>query len=81
MHEFTIIDQGQRALLISGINIVYNLATVSLGSSSAMILSSFFQEIDISTGNVLFDWKALDHILPSATLEPPPQSEAPWDWL
>lgn len=82
MHEFTVIDRGNRALLISGTNILYNLATLSLGPSSAMISDPFFQEIDIHTGNVLFDWKALDHILPSTTFEPPPQLDATqWDWL
>lgn len=82
MHEFTVLDEGRRALMISSMSILYNLATVSVSPSSSLIENPFFQEFDINTGEILFEWKALDHILPSATfVDPPNPNDRGWDWL
>jgi Arylsulfotransferase (ASST) len=54
LHEFLITPQGQAYLLA--------IAPVWLHGLKRPVLDYAVQEIDISTGLVLFDWHAMDHI-------------------
>jgi hypothetical protein len=49
---------------------------------SAMIDGPVFQEIDIDSGNTVFEWKGLDHLAPSlAVMDAPSSKDSSWDWL
>jgi Arylsulfotransferase (ASST) len=54
LHEFEITPQGDAYLLA--------IAPVKLPGVRRPVIDAEVQEIDISTGLVLFDWHALDHI-------------------
>src|SRR6185312_6503733 len=54
LHEFLITPQGQAYIIA--------VAPVWLPGRKREVMDSVIQEIDISTGLVMFDWHALDHI-------------------
>ena len=39
------------------------------------------QEIDLATGDVLFEWRALDHVPVSASFDPRPSDGSSWDYF
>jgi hypothetical protein len=39
------------------------------------------QEIDLATGDVLFEWRALDHVPVSASYDPRPSDGSSWDYF
>ncbi|RAH44325.1 arylsulfotransferase family protein [Aspergillus brunneoviolaceus CBS 621.78] len=59
LHEFKITDQGTAILTI------YEICQADLsavgGLEDGWIYDSLFQEIDIETGELLFEWRARDH--------------------
>ena len=60
LHEFTITPNG--TALISAYNsIAADLSSVG-GSSDGTLLEGVVQEIDIATGDVLFEWHSFDHV-------------------
>ncbi|MBO0802005.1 MAG: arylsulfotransferase family protein [Nocardiopsaceae bacterium] len=68
MHEFNLTDQGT-ALLDA-----YRPHTVDLspvgGPSKGTLVSGVAQEIDIATGEVIFEWDSIDHVPITETKEP-----------
>jgi hypothetical protein len=60
LHEFQITPRGT-ALLTSYNPIYCDLAPYG-GSSDSAVTDSLFQEIDIRTGLVMFEWTSLDHV-------------------
>lgn len=71
-HEFRLIENGTVALASRYKPAPYDLSQTNQNMSTQLgwIYDCGFQEIEISTGNVLFDWLALDHINPSETFTP-----------
>lgn len=65
MHEFRLIDGGKRALVTIYQPRQYDLGAFGVGPGVGWIHDSVFQEIDVETGELLFEWRALDHIAPS----------------
>lgn len=65
MHEFRLIDGGRRALITVYQPRAYDLGPFGVGPGLGWIQDSLFQEIDVETGELLFEWRALDHIAPS----------------
>ncbi|GGC57172.1 hypothetical protein GCM10011410_07170 [Hoyosella rhizosphaerae] len=46
------------------------------------IRTTIVQEVALDTGEVLFEWNALDHVDPSeSTVEKPQDDEVPWDYF
>jgi len=54
LHEFLVTNSGDAYIIA--------VAPVQLPGGHRAVLNSFVQEIDISTGLVLFQWDALDHL-------------------
>ena len=54
---------------------------VRLRGSSIKITDFVIQEIDVPTGDVLFEWHALDHVPRSASYVPQPTSGWSWDYF
>jgi hypothetical protein len=69
LHEMRVID-GKTALITIYQTGPYNLSAYGVGPGNGWVIDGVFQEVDIKTGNVLFEWKSLDHVPLSATLTP-----------
>ncbi|EGX90200.1 hypothetical protein CCM_06619 [Cordyceps militaris CM01] len=67
-HEFKLID-GKTALVEAPTPIVVSLKPWG-GRDQEWIVSGGFQELDIETGEVLFEWQSLDHVDPKKSAFP-----------
>ncbi len=72
LHEFQITPQGRA--LITAYEPVY------WGPCGCTVFDSVFQEIDIPTGLVLYQWDSLDHVPLSASYKAKPRSGG-WDYF
>lgn len=84
MHEFNVVENGRRALMIT-YQSYYRQFSASKGYTSSGPLRSIgnpgFAEVDIATGSVIFEWWAIDHISPTESVnELPTKTETSWDW-
>jgi hypothetical protein len=68
LHDFQLTPEGT-ALLIA-----YQPVHFSAGKFSGAVLDTVVQEIDIPTGNVLFEWHSLDHVWLRDSYTPVPSS-------
>ncbi len=67
MHEFNITAQG--TALVDAYQTRHNVdLTAVRGKANGVALSGVVQEIDIATGDVIFEWSSLDHVPISETL-------------
>lgn len=84
IHEFTVLEGGHTALACAYRTEKLDLADIGLPGQEGFILTGAFEEIDVATGEVLFDWRASDHVPLSHSdfyvpTEPP--EEPGWDYL
>ena len=79
-HEFLITPQNT-ALILSYQTTTANLTSIG-GPSDQTVINGVVQEIDIATGQVLFQWNSQDHVPFSQSEQPLPASPStPWDWF
>jgi hypothetical protein len=79
-HEFALTPQGT-ALITIYHQVPYDLSSVG-GPSDGSVLDGVVQEIDVATGNVLFEWHSLDHVPLSDSYQPvPASSSTPYDYF
>ncbi|GIK01784.1 hypothetical protein Aspvir_005825 [Aspergillus viridinutans] len=69
LHEMRIID-GKTALITIYETGPYDLEAYGFDPGNGWVIDGVFQEVDITTGEVLFEWKSLDYVPLSATLAP-----------
>ena len=79
-HEF-LITPWDTALIT-----IYTTAEADLtsigGPPNQTVVNGVVQEIDIATGEVLFEWNSVDHVPFSESRQPLPESaDTPWDWF
>jgi arylsulfotransferase ASST len=79
-HEFLITPQNTALIL------AYTTATADLssigGPADQTVIDGVVQEIDIRTGQVLFEWNSADHVPYGQSEQPLPASPStPWDWF
>jgi hypothetical protein len=79
-HEFLITPQNTALVL------AYTTATADLtsigGAADQTVIDGVVQEIDIKTGQVLFEWNSADHVPYGQSEQPLPASPStPWDWF
>jgi hypothetical protein len=79
-HEF-LITPWNTALIT-----IYQEATADLtsigGSADQTVIDGIVQEIDIATGQVLFQWNSAGHVPYSQSEKPlPAKPSEPWDWF
>lgn len=67
MHEFQLINGGSSALVTSYQAIPYDLSSYGISSGLGWLLQGVFQEIDVATGAVIFEWFSTNHVDISAT--------------
>jgi len=79
-HEF-LITPWNTALIIAFVQTTANLTSIG-GPADQAVVDGVVQEIDIRTGQVLFQWNSADHVPYSASHVPLPASASiPWDWF
>jgi hypothetical protein len=79
-HEF-LITPWNTALILAYTTATANLTSIG-GPADQAVIDGVVQEIDISTGKVLFQWNSADHVPYRDSHNPPPGSPAmPWDWF
>ncbi len=79
-HEFLITPQNT-ALILSYTTATANLTSIG-GPANQTVIDGVVQEIDIATGQVLFQWNSQDHVPFSQSEQPLPASAStPWDWF
>lgn len=90
MHEFLILPDGKSALMTQYQRSVQNLCDYGLCSGLGYVNEGVFQEVEIETGNVLFEWRSLDHVDLSESYVPPSttgisssgmEPASPWDYF
>jgi hypothetical protein len=81
LHEFQLTPQGT-ALITAYDPIVCNLSSVG-GATDAGLTDSVFQEIDVKTGLVMYEWTALDHVGIGESYEPASRATTafPYDYF
>ncbi len=80
MHEFLLDDDGTAWMTI------YHTAPGDLsdldGPANAAVIDSIVQQVDIPTGNVLFEWHSLDHVDPAVSaVDYDADSDRPYDYF
>ena len=76
-----LITPWNTALIIADTITTANLTSIG-GPADQKIVDGIVQEIDISTGKVLFQWNAADHVPYKDSEQPRPASAAtPWNWF
>ena len=85
MHEFRM-TKDDTALVTAYVKIAFDLT--SYGSEDGYIWDGIFQEYDIQTRQLLFEWRASDHVDLSATalsisggVDSNGTIDFPWDWF
>jgi Arylsulfotransferase (ASST) len=79
-HEF-LITPWNTALVLSYATATANLTSIG-GPADQEVIDGIVQEIDIRTGQVLFQWNSADHVPYSESEQPLPASPStPWDWF
>lgn len=68
MHEFQI-TSDDTAVVITTVPIPYDLRSVG-GPEHGWLDNCYFQELDLETGELLFQWSSIDHFAPNTTMEP-----------
>ncbi|KAM0498995.1 hypothetical protein D7B24_007132 [Verticillium nonalfalfae] len=68
-HEFRVVD-GKTALIETPIPRIISLKSWGGSNDQRWIVSGGFQEVDIETGDVLFEWESLDHVDPTLSAFP-----------
>jgi Arylsulfotransferase (ASST) len=81
LHEFQLTPQGT-ALVTAYDPILCNLSSVG-GPSYAGVTDSLFQEIDVATGLVMYEWTSIDHVALAESYEPASRSNTatPYDFF
>ena len=63
-HEFTVLEDGTAIATVYQ-PIQYDLSQYGVNQALGWVVEGIFQHIDIKTGNVLFEWRSLDHTTPA----------------
>lgn len=71
MHDVFPINDGETALLLAYNPIEYDLSAYDVDSDPQWLIEGMFQEINVTTGEVLFEWHSIDHVDLSASYVPP----------
>ncbi|KAL2406423.1 hypothetical protein ABEF93_006382 [Exophiala dermatitidis] len=70
MHECNLVDDG-RSMIVDIYQVErYDLSQYGITEGEGWIRDGLFQKIDVETGELLFEWSALDHVNPSESYVP-----------
>jgi hypothetical protein len=78
-HEFLITERDTALITIYN-PVPWDLSPVG-GSTDGVALDGIAQEVDIGTGDVLFEWHSLDHVGVDESYSEPENPEGPFDYF
>ena len=90
MHEFLPINDGKTALMTVYQQRQFDMSPWNIKTGLGWLMESIFQEIDVETSKVLFEWRSLDHVDPSMSYTWPAHTDTsgtglhvtePWDYF
>ena len=90
MHEFLPINNGKTALMTVYQQRQFDMTPWNIKTGMGWLMESIFQEIDVETSKVLFEWRSLDHVDPSMSYTYPAHTDTsgtglnvhePWDYF
>jgi hypothetical protein len=90
MHEFRLVNDGKRALMTVYQQRQFDMSLWNVRTGMGWLMESVFQEIDVETNQVLFEWRSLDHVDPSVSYTYPSSTDtsgtgleprSPWDYF
>ncbi|KAI9653761.1 MAG: hypothetical protein M1821_006956 [Bathelium mastoideum] len=90
MHEFRLVGDGTTALMTVYQPRQYDLSDFKINGGMGWVVDSVFQEVDVETGKLLFEWRSLDHIDPQYSYTMPATTDtsgdglqpwSPWDYF
>jgi len=79
VHEFLISPQDTALITVYN-QVPHDLSSVG-GPKEGMVWEGVAQEIDIETGEVLFEWHSLDHVELDESVDEPKGPEKPFDYF
>jgi hypothetical protein len=80
LHEFLITERGTALMTIYG-PVPHDLSSVG-GAVDGVAADGIVQEVDIETGEVLFEWHSLDHVgIQESYYRPPDDPAEPFDYF
>ena len=83
MHEFNVIENGRRALMLTYQEHAENVKLPGIKATSLLAVGNYgFVELDTATGEVVFEWWSQNRIHVNETSTDAPFNMGPtWDWL
>lgn len=89
MHEFRLINDGRTALMTIYQQRQFDMTPWNIRTGMGWVMESVFQEVDVETSEVVFEWRSLDHVDPSMSYSPPGTNSSgtglntskPWDYF
>ncbi|OQE00152.1 hypothetical protein PENVUL_c057G03853 [Penicillium vulpinum] len=90
MHEFRPINDGRTALMTIYQQRQFDMTPWNIRTGLGWLMESVFQEVDVETNEVLFEWRSLDHVDPSLSYTWPSHTDTsgtglnvhqPWDYF
>ncbi|KAK4889743.1 hypothetical protein LTR27_011455 [Elasticomyces elasticus] len=81
-HEFQLIDgQSPSSILTSYRTVPFDLSAFNVTTGQGWLQEGMFQEIDVASGEVLFEWYSTNHVDPSETQIKPNTTDVGGDGL
>ncbi|KAK4937614.1 hypothetical protein LTR66_015173, partial [Elasticomyces elasticus] len=90
MHEFQLLNNGESAVLTAFQVVQCDLSSFNITTVQGWLSEGVFQEVNVTSGEVLFEWYSSNHVDPSETQVLPNSSdvsgtglspEAPFDYF
>ena len=89
LHEFNLLPNGKSALMTIYHPRAYDMTAYGIFNGLGYIQDSVFQEVDVDSGKLIFEWRSLDHVDPSEGYVAPASTEVsgdgmkdtPWDYF
>ena len=61
-HEFQLMDDGKTAIVSFYQTVPHDMSYFNFTGGLPYVMQSGFQEIDVASGDVLFEWYSLNHV-------------------
>jgi Arylsulfotransferase (ASST) len=79
MHEFNVINGGETALMTIYQPRQYDMSPWNLKKGMGWIMDCIFQEVNVTTSEVLWEWHSVDHVSPHVSYVGPAETEVSGD--
>ncbi|KAL4884978.1 ASST-domain-containing protein [Aspergillus karnatakaensis] len=70
VHEFEVVDDGKHVLIEVPVPVQKDLTEFGGEEGQGWVLDSGFQELDVETGELIFEWYSLEHLTPKYSALP-----------